>query len=149
MHSKYYNTTMEIEIDNGMTIQQVAGETGLSVHTLRYYERIGLISSVGRASNGHRRYTRDDVGWIGFLNKLRSTGMPIAKMKQYADLQRQGDDTLAERLALLAEHRREVKQRIQELQDNLTVIEYKLDYYSGVQEKLATSATVEDQRVPA
>jgi DNA-binding transcriptional MerR regulator len=103
-----------------------------------------LISPVDRAPNGHRRYTEDDVGWIGFLNKLRATGMPIAKMKQYADLQRQGDDTLAERLALLEEHRREVKKQIQELEDNLAVIEYKIEYYSGVQEELAASHVVED-----
>jgi DNA-binding transcriptional MerR regulator len=135
---------MKTEVENGMTIQQAAGETGLSAHTLRYYERIGLISPVDRASNGHRRYTEDDVGWIGFLNKLRATGMPIAKMKQYADLQRQGDDTLAERLALLEEHRREVKKRIQELEANLAVIEYKIEYYSGVQEELVASRVVED-----
>jgi DNA-binding transcriptional MerR regulator len=135
---------MKTEIENGMTIQQAAGETGLSAHTLRYYERIGLIAPVDRASNGHRRYTEYDVGWIGFLNKLRATGMPIAKMKQYADLQRQGGDTLAERLALLEEHRREVKKRIQELEDNLAVIEYKIEYYSGVQEELVASHVVED-----
>jgi DNA-binding transcriptional MerR regulator len=135
---------MKTEIENGMTIQQAAGETGLSAHTLRYYERIGLIAPVDRAPNGHRRYTEDDVGWIGFLNKLRATGMPIAKMKRYADLQRRGDDTLAERLALLEEHRREVKKRIQELEDNLAVIEYKIKYYSGVQEELVASHVVED-----
>jgi DNA-binding transcriptional MerR regulator len=121
---------MNTETENGMTIQQAARETGLSVHTLRYYERIGLISPVDRAPNGHRRYTEDDVGWIGFLNKLRATGMPITKMKQYADLQRQDGDTLAERLALLEEHRRVVKKRIQELEANLAVIEYKIGYYS-------------------
>lgn len=123
---------MNTETENGMTIQQAARETGLSAHTLRYYERIGLISPVDRAPNGHRRYTEDDVGWIGFLNKLRATGMPIAKMKQYADLQRQDGDTLAERLALLEEHRREVKKRIQELERNLAVIEHKIGYYSEV-----------------
>ena len=135
---------MKTEIENGMTIQQTAGETGLSAHTLRYYERIGLISPVDRAPNGHRRYTEHDVGWIGFLNKLRATGMPISKMKQYADLQRQSDDTLAERLALLEEHRREVKKRIQELERNLAVIEHKIGYYSEVQEELAAAHVVED-----
>lgn len=135
---------MKTEIENGMTIQQVARETGLSAHTLRYYERIGLIAPVDRAPNGHRRYTEHDVGWIGFLNKLRATGMPIAKMKQYADLQRQGGDTLVERLALLEEHRREVKKRIQELERNLAVIEHKIEYYSEVQEELVAAHVVED-----
>jgi DNA-binding transcriptional MerR regulator len=138
-----------MKTENGMTIQQVAKETDLSVHTLRYYERIGLISPVSRASNGHRRYTTDDVGWFGFLKKLRATGMPIAKMKQYADLQRQGDDTLVERLALLKEHGRDVKRRIRELQDNLTVIESKVNYYSSVLEESTASPVVKDQHTVA
>jgi DNA-binding transcriptional MerR regulator len=116
------------------TIQQVADQTGLSVHTLRYYERIGLISQVDRASNGHRRYSEHDVGWIGFLMKLRATGMPIARMQRYADLQRQGDATHYERLALLKAHRREVKQRIKELSRHLAVIESKIGHYSQVVE---------------
>ena len=136
---------MKTKTETGLTIQQVAKETGLSVHTLRYYERIGLIPPVERAPNGHRRYSEDDIGWIGFLNKLRATGMPISKMKQYADLQQQGQDTLAERLALLKEHRREVKKRIQELNDNLTMIESKIEHYSGVQEELAVSPVAEDR----
>jgi DNA-binding transcriptional MerR regulator len=126
-------------METELTIQQAADRTGLSVHTLRYYERIGLIAPVDRASNGHRRYSDDDIGWIGFLNKLRSTGMPIAKMKQYADLQRQGDATRAERLALLKEHGRVVKQKIQELTDYLEVIESKIDHYSEI-----VSSAVED-----
>jgi DNA-binding transcriptional MerR regulator len=119
-------------METELSIQQAAARTGLSVHTLRYYERIGLISPVGRASNGHRRYSEEDVGWIIFLMRLRSTGMPISTMKQYADLQRQGDPTHAERLALLKEHGRAVKQRIQELTDYLVVIEHKIDYYSEI-----------------
>lgn len=117
-------------METEMTIRQVARETGLSAHTLRYYERIGLIAPISRAPNGHRRYSGDDVGWITFLMRLRATGMPISRMKQYSDLQRQGDATLTERLALLEEHRREVKKRIEELNYNLAVIEHKIEYYS-------------------
>lgn len=131
-------------METKLTIQQAAKETGLSVHTLRYYERIGLISPISRAPNGHRRYSEDDVGWITFLMRLRTTGMPISKMNRYADLQRQGDATRAERLALLKEHRREVKRKIQELNDNLAVIEYKIDYYSEVERQLTVSSVVED-----
>lgn len=117
-------------METEMTIRQVARETGLSAHTLRYYERIGLISPIGRAPNGHRRYSGGDVGWITFLMRLRATGMPISRMKQYSDLQWQGDATLTERLALLEEHRREVKKRIEKLNYNLAVIEHKIEYYS-------------------
>jgi DNA-binding transcriptional MerR regulator len=119
-------------MEEKFTIQQVADHTGLSVHTLRYYERIGLISQVDRASNGHRRYSEYDVGWIGFLMKLRATGMPIAKMQRYADLQRQGAATRYERLALLKAHRSKVKQRIEELGHHLAVIESKIGHYSQI-----------------
>ncbi len=60
------------------TIQQIAKETNLSRHTLRYYERIGLILDVDRAPNGHRRYSDDDIEWIAFLKQLKATGMPLA-----------------------------------------------------------------------
>ena len=131
-------------METGLTVQQAADRTGLSAHTMRYYERIGLIPSIKRASNGHRRYSEEDIGWIIFLMRLRSTGMSISTMKQYADLQRQGDATHAERLALLKGHRRAVKQRIQELTDYLVVIEHKIDYYSEI-----VSSAVEDMCVVA
>ena len=78
-------------MDAELTIQEAAAETGLSIHTLRYYERIGLIHPVDRATNGHRRYTPGDLGWIDLLKRLRATGMPIQRMQQYAALQRQGE----------------------------------------------------------
>jgi DNA-binding transcriptional MerR regulator len=118
-------------MDSRLTIQQAAGVTGLSEHTLRYYERIGLIAPVERAPNGHRRYSNEDISWIGFLNRLRSTGMPISKMLRFTALQREGGATLHERLALLESHRREVKQKIQELSDHLALLELKISYYSA------------------
>ncbi len=114
------------------TIQQVAEATGLSVHTLRYYERIGLIHSIGRAENTHRRYSDDDIGWIQFLNKLRATGMSIQEMQRYAELQRLGDETLAERVDMLKELRQRVETHMDELRDHLKVIDYKIDYYEGI-----------------
>jgi DNA-binding transcriptional MerR regulator len=115
------------------TIQQVAEQTGLSEHTLRYYERIGLITPIDRASNGHRRYSEDDIGWINFVRRLRSAGMPIAAVQHYVELQRQGSATLAARLELLKAHRRAVRQQIQELTEHLDVIEYKIQYYSELE----------------
>jgi DNA-binding transcriptional MerR regulator len=112
-----------------LTIQQVAQATGLSVYTLRYYERIGLIHQIGRAGNTHRRYSTDDIGWIDFLTKLRSTGMSIQEMQTYAELQRQGDDTLPERLEMLKALRRRVESHIDELNDHLKIIRGKIDYY--------------------
>lgn len=67
-------------------IQQAAQEVGISAHTLRYYERIGLITDVPRDPAGHRRYDEDRLRWLDFLTKLRSTGMPIQGMLRYAEL---------------------------------------------------------------
>ncbi len=118
--------------EQNFTIQQVAEVTGLSVHTLRYYERIGLIHPIDRIGNTHRRYSKDDIGWIEFLNKLRTTGMSIQQMTAYAGLQRLGDVTLPERLDMLKSHREEVEQHMRELHDYLNVISYKIEYYQGV-----------------
>ena len=115
-----------------LTIQQVAEATGLSVYTLRYYERIGLIDPIGRAENSHRRYTASDIGWIDFLTKLRCAGMSIQQMLTYTRLQRAGDDTLAERIGMLKAQRGSVEARIEELRDYLTVLDYKISYYEGV-----------------
>ena len=118
--------------DERLTIQQVAEQTGLSVHTLRYYERIGLIHPIERADNSHRRYSLDDVGWIDFLMKLRATGMTIQQMQAYAELQRQGDVTVSQRLEMLQEHRCLVEEQIAILQEHLKLIYYKIEVYGEI-----------------
>lgn len=118
--------------DDKLTIQQAAAATGLSVHTLRYYERIGLIHPIGRAENTHRRYSPQDLGWIDFLTKLRATGMPIQQMLAYALLQRQGDATLPERLEILKTHQRKVEAQLEALGEYLRVIRNKIEYYTGI-----------------
>lgn len=120
-----------------LTIQQVAQVTALSVHTLRYYERCGLIAPVDRATNGHRRYSADDVRWIEFLNRLRQTGMPIRQMQAYAQLVRQHPDTAFEkRRQMLQDHRQTVVEQIQQLQENLAVIDWKIQHYSELESEL-------------
>ena len=121
----------ELEV---LTIQQAAERTGLSEHTLRYYERIGLLGPVERAANGHRRYRADDLRLIRFLLMLRSTGMPVEQMKAYADLIREGPGNEGARVALLLEHREQVLASIQTLMDNLAVIERKITRYEEIQE---------------
>ena len=125
---------MNPKVETEMAIQEAATRTGLSEHTLRYYERIGLITPVQRASNGHRRYSEEDIGWIHFVKRLRSAGMPISTVQHYVELQRQGGATLAARLELLEAHRRAVQQQIQELTEHLAVIEYKIQYYSQLED---------------
>ena len=114
-----------------LSIGDVAERTGLSVHTLRYYERVGLLDGVDRASSGHRRYTEDDVGWIRLLTCLRSSGMPIRAMRDFAALRRGGNATAAERRALLEDHRQEVLARQEELARYLAVLDSKIAYYRG------------------
>ncbi|MER7502754.1 MerR family transcriptional regulator [Nonomuraea pusilla] len=116
-----------------MTIQEAAERSGLSAHTLRYYERIGLIHSVRRDGSGHRDYVERDLEWLDFLTKLRTTGMPIAEMCRYAELRRMGDHTAAERRAMLEAHRDRVRCRIAELQQDLKVLDYKIDIYRGME----------------
>ena len=115
--------------NENFTIQQAAEATGLSSHTLRYYERIGLIHPIDRAGNTHRRYTSDDIGWIEFLNKLRATGMSIQEMQRYAELQREGDDTLPERVEMLKTLRSRVEAHIAELHEHLKLVNYKIEVY--------------------
>ena len=87
-----------------MNIREFAAHTGLTAHTLRYYERVGLMGNVGRESNGHRVYGPQDSQWVSFLHHLRETGMPIRELQRYCALREQGDATLAARLALLERH---------------------------------------------
>ena len=93
---------------------EVVEKTGFSLDTLRYYEKIGLLESVGRTSGGRRQYRDDDVGWLEMLRCLRDTGMPIARMLEFAELTRD-DATIADRIALLEEHDRDVEERIDTL----------------------------------
>lgn len=115
-----------------LTIQEVAQATGLSAHTLRYYERIGLIHPIEREENTRRCYTADDVDWIEFLLKLRATGMSIKDMQKYAKLQRRGDDTLPERLEMLKSLRGNVEARMSELDEHLKLICYKIEIYQQI-----------------
>jgi len=118
--------------NNKLTIQQVAEATGLSAHTLRYYERVGLIHPIDRQENTRRRYASSDVGWIEFLLRLRATGMSIKEMQRYAELQRRGDETLAQRVEMLKSLRDKVEAHMQELNENLKLIYYKIDIYQKI-----------------
>jgi DNA-binding transcriptional MerR regulator len=109
-----------------LTIQQVAQQTGLSIDTLRYYERIGLLESVGRNSGGHRRYTAHDLDWIKLLLRLRDTGMPRAQMVRFAQLRRQGDATLTERRLMLEDHQRALEQRLEQLHQHMAALQQKI-----------------------
>ena len=113
------------------TISEVAALTGLTAHTLRWYERIGLMPHVDRSHTGQRRFSNRDLDWLAFVGKLRLTGMPVADMVRYAELVREGEHTFEARQELLEQTRRDVLKRIAELQDTLAVLDHKIEFYAG------------------
>jgi DNA-binding transcriptional MerR regulator len=114
-----------------LSIGDVARETGLSVHALRFYEREGLMLSqhVARGTGGHRRYRPDDVYWLRICVKLRKSGMPLAKIRRFAELAREGPGNEQERLELLREHQRRVENQLAELEECLRIISRKVGVY--------------------
>jgi DNA-binding transcriptional MerR regulator len=120
-------------VPTSITIAEAADRSGLSAHTLRYYERIGLIHPVGRGQNGHRRYGRDDIEWLEFLIKLRTTDMPIRQMVEYAELVREGPRTASRRRAMLEAHREALRERIAELEETAAVIDRKIETYTEME----------------
>ena len=118
--------------DAGVSIAEAARRTGVSVHTLRYYERAGLVvTAVDRTSGGRRRYHQLDLDWIVICTRLRATGMPIKTIRRYAQLVTAGPGNEQERLALLEAHRAEVTARLARTRENLKLIDHKIDVYRG------------------
>ncbi|WP_405808445.1 MerR family transcriptional regulator [Streptomyces sp. NBC_00210] len=119
------------EGQDSYTISEVVAFTGLTAHTLRWYERIGLMPHVDRSHTGQRRFSNRDLDWLAFVGKLRLTGMPVADMVRYAELVREGEHTFEARQELLEQTRRDVLTRIAELQDTLAVLDHKIEFYAG------------------
>ncbi|MFI6479476.1 MerR family transcriptional regulator [Nonomuraea sp. NPDC050663] len=114
------------------TPAEVVEETGFSIDTLRYYEKIGLLDRVERNAAGQRRFTEHDVSWLGTIRCLRDTGMPIAEMLRFAELVRAGDHTIADRIKLLEEHDRRVEEQIAQQRAQQRYIRTKISYYRSV-----------------
>ena len=120
-----------------LTVGEAAERVGLTTYTLRWYEQEGLVAPVGRDSGGRRRYTESDVNWLFLLTRLRRTGMPVRDLRRYAEQARQGDRTLGARRALFEAHRSRVLARMAELEEDLKVLDYKIDAYRRAEEELA------------
>jgi len=116
----------------GLSIAEAARHTGVSVHTLRYYERAGLVvTAIDRTAGGRRRYQQQDLLWITMRTKLRATGMPIKTIRRYAQLVAAGRGNEQERLAVMESHRAEVIAKLDELQESLELLDHKIDVYRG------------------
>jgi DNA-binding transcriptional MerR regulator len=115
--------------EGSLTVGEAAARVGLTVHTLRWYERIGLLEQVARDSSGHRQYQVGDIEWLLLLIRLRATGMPVREMIRYAELVRAGERTGRARRELMEEHRERVLEQMAQLRDDLAVIDHKIEAY--------------------
>jgi DNA-binding transcriptional MerR regulator len=112
-----------------MTIAEVAKKYGLTADTLRYYERIGLLPIVGRTPGGVRDYTEEDCRWVEYIKCMRAAGISVETLIEYVKLFHQGTETIPERKKLLLEQREQIVMRINELNDILAKLDWKLDGY--------------------
>lgn len=112
------------------SIQDVSNKTGLSTHTLRYYEKEGLISGVERSQGGFRQYSEEDLERLGLIRCLKNTGMSIQEIARFVQLTHEGDHTLEERVELLREHRERVLERMAEMQEHLDKVTWKLNFFT-------------------
>jgi DNA-binding transcriptional MerR regulator len=116
-------------LERELTVAEAAQEAGVSAHTLRYYERAGLLAQVERNGSGHRRFTPGDIEWVVMITRLRATGMPIRRIREYAEMVWAGEGNERERLAIMEAHREQVLERLAEIERNLELIDYKIGLY--------------------
>lgn len=112
------------------SIREVSEKTGLSVHTLRYYEKEGVLRGVDRSQGGFRQYTDDDLESLGLVCCLKNTGMSIQEIARFMELTHEGEHTLQERVDLLREHRESMIRKMQEMQTYLEKVTWKLNFFS-------------------
>jgi DNA-binding transcriptional MerR regulator len=136
------------EVPEGeFTVQQAAARTGLSEHTLRYYERAGLLRPIRRQnSSGHRRYSAEDVARITTLACLRATGMPLDQMRRYFELSSEGQRAAPALRNLLETQRDVLEDRIAQMRWHLEYVERKIEYWTAVEsgDEAATAKIVRD-----
>lgn len=118
-----------------MNVQAFSERVGLSSHTVRYYDRIGLLGPIQRQTNGHRVFAEADVAWMSFVHRLRETGMPIQQMLKYAQLRQQGDSTLQARRLLLKSHAEALRIHLAEQQTHLDKLAHKIEHYDQLIEQ--------------
>lgn len=128
----------------GYTIRTMAARCGMTTHTLRYYERVGLIQPVGRARNGHRRYSDADEAWLNFLHCMRDTNMPIREMQRYAALRERGDDSSLERRKILEDHRSVIAGQIAALEKAHALLTHKIENYRKIEERIRVPRAVHE-----
>ncbi len=121
----------------GFKIGDVSDKTGLTIYTLRYYEKEGLLPPIPRDKqlNGKRIYSDDHIFWIELVRCLRETGMPLDKIREIVRLSIIGDETIEERKSILFEHEKAVVEKIEDLNKTLKKIRKKIAFYNGETDK--------------
>ena len=127
-------TAAPVEQQSGYSIAEASTATGASPDTLRYYERAGIMPTIGRTDGGQRTYTPDDLGWITFVRRLRATGMTMQRIAEYTAMVRDGDGTIADRRRMIEDHRATVAAAIEELSSVLTVLDRKIEHYEAAEQ---------------
>lgn len=135
-------------MESHLSITEVARRTGLSAHTLRYYERAGLIAPVARAAGGQRRYAAADLEWIGFLLRLRETRMPIGQMQDFARLRAEGTASTPQRRQMLETHLAEVEASIAAMQRAAHALQAKIEHYRALEASLPPSTRITARTTP-
>lgn len=118
-------------------IATASARTGLSTDTLRYYEKSGLVDPPARDSAGRRMYSEADLEWLTFVTRLRTTGLPIRRLKQYYELRRLGDTSAARRKHILVSHRAELVAQIEAMTACLGVLDHKISIYEDIERRFS------------
>ena len=120
-------------MEKNFYIKQASETTGLSAPNIRYYEKEGLIKNLARNEVGERIFTDAEIDWILFLKKLRDMDVPIAKMREYANLREQGNRTATARKKILEEHRKIMFEKIVLINEQIKLLDDKIIYYETLE----------------
>lgn len=121
-----------------MYISEISERSGLSIHTLRYYEKEGLLTNISRNGSGRRVYSEIDLVWLIWIQRLKSTGMSLKDIKRFSVLRTMGDSSISDRKDMLIEHAKTLKSDIQRLQSELDIVNYKVEAYQAKENELLT-----------
>jgi DNA-binding transcriptional MerR regulator len=113
------------------TINEVAKICDISVHTIRFYDKEGLLPFVTRNSTGNRQFNEVDLDLIKLICCLKNTGMQVKEIKEYIELCMQGEETAPARKQIMINHRKEILRQIDDMKKNLNIVDLKIAFYDS------------------
>jgi len=119
-------------------ISEFSERSGLSTHTLRYYEKEGLLTDISRNASGKRVYSDRDLTWLTWIQRLKSTGMTLEHIKQFSILRSKGDASITDRKEMLSEHAVKLRSDVDRLKKELSIVEYKIKEYEKKENEVLT-----------